>query len=93
MFGCIKYKCLKLKCYCYYAIRIVVVNWSIFTPAIKQYEIPLGVKLPKMANLYMGTTSPSEHPDNYAMHVALNLNHDALKYRLFEITLGSHAQT
>ena len=66
----------------------VAVNRSIFSPAIKQYVIPLGVKLPKMASLYLGTTILSEHLDYYVMHMALNPNHDALKWRLFEITLG-----
>ena len=66
----------------------VVVNWSIFAPAIKQYEILVGVKLPKIANLYMGTTNPFEHLENYVMHIALNPNHDVLKCRLFRITLG-----
>ena len=68
-------------------------NRSIFSPAIEQYEIPSGVKLPKMASLYLGMSSPSEHLDNYAVHMALNPNHDALKCRLFGITLGNHART
>ena len=71
----------------------VVVNRSIFSPAIKQYKIPWGVKLPKMANLYLGASSPSEHLDNYVVHMALNPNHDALKCKLFSITLGNHART
>ena len=72
---------------------VVVVNWSIFSPTIEQYEIPPGVKLPKMVSLYLGTSSPLEHLDNYAVHMALNPNHDALKCRFFGITLGNHART
>ena len=72
---------------------VVVLNRSIFSPAIKQYEIPLGVKLPKMASLYLGTSSPFEHLENYAVHMTLNPNHDALKCKLFSITLGNHAWT
>ena len=70
-----------------------MVNQSIFSLAIEQYEIPPGVKLPKMTNLYLGAFSPSKHLDNYVVHMALNPNHDALKCRLFGITLGNHAQT
>ena len=71
----------------------VVVNQSIFSPKIEQYEIPSGVKLPKMASLYLGASSLSDHLENYAVHMALNPNHDALKCRLFGITLGNHAPT
>ena len=46
-----------------------------------------------MANLYLGTSSPSDHLENYALHMALNPNHDTLKCRLFRITLRHHAQT
>ena len=68
-------------------------NQSIFSPTIDQYQIPLGVKLLKMVGKYLGTTSPSEHLDNYAVHMALNPNHDALKCKLFQITLVEHART
>ena len=70
-----------------------MVNQSIFSPTIEQYEIPPGVKLPKMKNLYLGTFSPSEHLDKYVMHMDVNPNHDAFKCRLFGITLGNHAWT
>ena len=70
-----------------------MVNRSIFSPTIEQYEISPGVKSPKMASLYLGTSSPSEHLENYAVHMALNPNHDVLKCRLFGITLGNHART
>ena len=72
-------------------LEVIAMNCSIFSPAIEQYVIPSLVKLPKMESLYLGTTSPFEHLDNYVMHMALNPNHDALKCRLFEITLGQHA--
>ncbi|KAL5558557.1 hypothetical protein UlMin_034768 [Ulmus minor] len=68
-------------------------NHSIFSLAIEQYQIPAGVKLPKVPNRYLGTTSPSEHLDNYAVHMSLNPDHDALKCKLFGITLGEHART
>ncbi|KAL5555505.1 hypothetical protein UlMin_037741 [Ulmus minor] len=71
----------------------VVENQSIFSPAIEQYQIPAGVKLPKVPNRYLGITSPSEHLDNYAVHMSLNPDHDALKCKLFGITLGEHART
>ena len=71
----------------------MVANQSIFSPAIEQYEITLGVKIPKMTNLYLGASSPSEHLDNYTVHMDLNPNHDVLKCRLFRITLGNYAQT
>lgn len=54
-------------------------NQSIFSPTIEQYQIPPGVKLPKVPNRYLGTTSPSEHLDNYVVHMSLNSDHDALK--------------
>lgn len=66
---------------------------SIFTPTIKEYIIPPGVKLPKMSGLYMGMTNLNEYLDSYSVHMALNPNHDALKCRLFGITLGQHART
>ena len=68
-------------------------NQSIFSPAIDQYQIPHGVKLPKIPSKYLGTTSPSEHLDNYVVHMALNPDHNALKCKLFGITLGEHART
>ena len=71
----------------------VVVNRSIFSPTIEQCEIPPGVKLPKMSNLYLGPSSLSEHLDNYVVHIVLNPNHDVLKCRLFGITLEDHART
>ena len=43
----------------------VVVSWSIFIQAIEEYEIPPVLNYPKMANLYLGTSNPSEHLDNY----------------------------
>ena len=46
-----------------------------------------------MAGKNLGTTSPLEHLDNYAFHIALNPDHDALKCKLFGITLGEHART
>ena len=46
-----------------------------------------------MSGKYLETTSPSEHLDNYAIHMALNPDHDALKCKLFRITLGEHART
>ena len=46
-----------------------------------------------MAGKNLGTTSPSEHLDNYAVHMALNPDHDALKCKLFGITLGEYART
>ena len=74
-------------------LSVVAVNHSIFSPAIEQHVIPPGVKLPKIASLYLGTTIPSEHLDNYAVHMAPNLNHDVLKCKLFGITLRQHTQT
>ena len=71
----------------------VTVNRLIFSLTIEQYEIPPGVKLPKMTNLYLGASSMYEHLDNYAVHMALNHNHDVLKYKLFRITLGNYART
>ena len=41
----------------------------------------------------MGTKSPSKHLDNYAVYMALNLDHDTLKCKLFRVTLGEHART
>ena len=76
-----------------YFPEATVVNCSIFNQAIQQNVIPLGGKLPKMGSLYLGTTSLFEHLDNFVVHMALNPNHDVLKYRLFEITLGQHART
>ena len=46
-----------------------------------------------MLGKYLGTTSPSAHLDNYAIHMALNPLHDTLKCKLFGITLGEHART
>ena len=46
----------------------------------------MGVKLPKIPSKYLGTTSPSKHLDNYAVHMALNVDYDALKCKLFGIT-------
>ena len=71
----------------------MAMNRLMFSTAIKQYVISTGVKLSKMANLYFGTTSPSKLLDNYAVYMALNPNHDALKYIFFRITSGQHAQT
>ena len=51
------------------------------------------MKLPKVSNRYLGTTSPSEHLDNYDVYMSLNPDHDALKCKLFKITLGEHART
>ena len=63
-------------------------NQSIFSPMIDQYQIPAGIKLPKIPKKYLGTTRPSEHLDNYDVHMALNPDHDTLKCKLFGITLG-----
>ena len=76
-----------------YNPRSTTENQSIFSPAIDQYQIPARVKLPKILGKYLGMTSPSEHLDNYAVYMALNPDHDALKYKLFRITLGEYAQT
>ena len=68
-------------------------NQSIFSLAIDQYQIPPRVKLPKVSGKYLGMTSPFEHLFNYIVHMALNPDHDVLKYKLFGITLGEHART
>ena len=71
----------------------VLENQSIFSPAIEKYQILPGMKLPKVPNRYLGPTSPSEHLDNYVVHMSLNPDHDTLKCKLFGITLGKHART
>ena len=73
--------------------EVMALNRSIFSPTIEQYVTSPRVKLPKMASLYLGTTSLSEHLDNYAMHMAFNPNRDVLNCRLFGITLAQHTRT
>ena len=46
-----------------------------------------------MSGKYLGTTSPSELLKNYSIHMALNPDHDTLKFKSFGITLGEHART
>ena len=70
--------------------RIAAENRSIFSSETELYQIPPCVKL---ASKYLGITSSYEHLDNYAIHMSLNLDHDALKCKLFGITLEEHTHT
>ena len=72
-------------------LRSIAEKRLIFSPTITQYQIPPEAKLLKLVHKYLGTTSPTEHLENYAVHMALNPDHDTLKCELFGITLGEYA--
>ena len=45
-----------------------------------------------MSGNYFGTTSQTEHLDNYVVHMALNPDHECAQVKLFEITFEKYAQ-